>query len=472
MAGNSILVINAAGAETRVALVENGTIHEYYLERKREKGIVGNIYKGKVVRVLPGMQAAFVDIGLEKAAFLYVGDVYGDPDFSEEFELTEGEHSSETAEVPDEHEVEAAEARAARGEEQPALTPAGGIQLAPTPVPGAELSSLSGFVFDPRLMPAGEVHIVTEDDSATSATLAGIVASGIARRFDFRRVGFTVSRAPRAGVDNVLVGKRAFAAKTLGEAAVRPGKGGYLKVLPMRGAAGEADPTRAMLVVTGESDIAVKIAAITFANISFRFPGSDELEAFEFKLPEVEQYSGRETIRTDQTYSLKTLNFPTQSFVGINPGSRSITVSEGAMLDVDVALTPRAVSLSEIVVTGYGEQEAGNITGAATQVASEEFNTGRIVSPAQLIQSKVPGVQVVDNNEPGGGLAIRIRGQSSATASNEPLYVIDGMPVGTGSGGGLSVVAFGRTEAVVPSGSVNEIAISWPAVGLPPKSTV
>ncbi|MFO0583060.1 MAG: Rne/Rng family ribonuclease [Anaeromyxobacter sp.] len=110
--GNNVLVINAAGAETRVALVENGTIHEYYLERKREKGIVGNIYKGRVVRVLPGMQAAFVDIGLEKAAFLYVGDVYGDPDFSEEFELTEGEHAAEVSEVPDEQEAEAEEARA------------------------------------------------------------------------------------------------------------------------------------------------------------------------------------------------------------------------------------------------------------------------------------------------------------------------------------------------------------------------
>jgi ribonuclease G len=99
MAGPSILVINAAGAETRVALVENGAIHEFYLERKREKGIVGNIYKGRVVRVLPGMQAAFVDIGLEKAAFLYVGDVYGDPDFSEEFELrkvTASERSRQT----------------------------------------------------------------------------------------------------------------------------------------------------------------------------------------------------------------------------------------------------------------------------------------------------------------------------------------------------------------------------------------
>jgi ribonuclease G len=109
--GNSILVINAAGAETRVALVESGTIHEYYLERKREKGIVGNIYKGRVVRVLPGMQAAFVDIGLEKAAFLYVGDVYGDPDFSEEFELTEGEHRNEVTDVPSEEEAEQAEAR-------------------------------------------------------------------------------------------------------------------------------------------------------------------------------------------------------------------------------------------------------------------------------------------------------------------------------------------------------------------------
>ena len=187
------------------------------------------------------------------------------------------------------------------------------------------LSSLSSFVFDPRLLPAGEVHLVTEDESAHTATLAGIVASGIARRFDYRRVGFTVSRVPRPGVDNVLIGKRAFAAKVLGEGSVRAVKGGYLKVLSMKAASGQSDPTHAMLVVTGETDLAVKIAAITFTNISFKFPGSDELEAFEFKLPEVEQYSGRETIRTDQTYTLKTLDFPTQSFVGINPGSRSIT---------------------------------------------------------------------------------------------------------------------------------------------------
>lgn len=77
------LVINAASHETRVALIENGTIAELHIERTREKSIVGNIYKGRVIRVLPGMQAAFVDIGLEKAAFLYVADVF---DSIEEYE--------------------------------------------------------------------------------------------------------------------------------------------------------------------------------------------------------------------------------------------------------------------------------------------------------------------------------------------------------------------------------------------------
>jgi len=70
------LVINTMSHETRIALIENGTIAELYIERSRVKGIVGNIYKGRVIRVLPGMQAAFVDVGMEKAAFLYVADVF------------------------------------------------------------------------------------------------------------------------------------------------------------------------------------------------------------------------------------------------------------------------------------------------------------------------------------------------------------------------------------------------------------
>ena len=84
---NSELIINVAPWETRVALLENGSAVEFHVERPGRPGHVGNIYKGRVVRVLPGMQAAFVDIGLERTAFLYVTDVY---DHLSEFELMLG----------------------------------------------------------------------------------------------------------------------------------------------------------------------------------------------------------------------------------------------------------------------------------------------------------------------------------------------------------------------------------------------
>ena len=78
---SSELIINYRPHETRVALLENGTLVEFQVERGAQgAGLLGNIYRGVVIRVLPGMQAAFVDIGLEKAAFLYVDDVTGEPD--------------------------------------------------------------------------------------------------------------------------------------------------------------------------------------------------------------------------------------------------------------------------------------------------------------------------------------------------------------------------------------------------------
>jgi ribonuclease G len=72
------LLINATSYEIRIALVEHGNLVEFYQERPVEKGLVGNIYQGRVVRVLPGMQAAFVDLGLERTGFLYVDDVRED----------------------------------------------------------------------------------------------------------------------------------------------------------------------------------------------------------------------------------------------------------------------------------------------------------------------------------------------------------------------------------------------------------
>ncbi|HEX5738054.1 MAG TPA: ribonuclease E/G, partial [Hydrogenophaga sp.] len=69
------ILINWAPQETRVAVVEQGAVQEVHLERTLERGLVGNIYLGKVSRVLPGMQSAFIDIGLDRAAFLHVADL-------------------------------------------------------------------------------------------------------------------------------------------------------------------------------------------------------------------------------------------------------------------------------------------------------------------------------------------------------------------------------------------------------------
>jgi len=81
MAGK--IIINISPEQTRVALLENSTqLSELYIERKKDASLVGNVYKGKVVKILPGMQSAFVDIGLEKAAFLHAADVLSGFDYS------------------------------------------------------------------------------------------------------------------------------------------------------------------------------------------------------------------------------------------------------------------------------------------------------------------------------------------------------------------------------------------------------
>src|ERR671914_1979476 len=74
------IFINSSPQESRIAIMEDGVLAEFLIERKRERGIAGNIYKGRVERVLPGMQAAFLNIGLEKSAYIHVSDVRGTPD--------------------------------------------------------------------------------------------------------------------------------------------------------------------------------------------------------------------------------------------------------------------------------------------------------------------------------------------------------------------------------------------------------
>jgi ribonuclease G len=87
------MLIESDPHQTRIAVLEDDRLTEIFVERRRHRGMVGNVYKGRVTRVLPGMQAAFVDVGLERDAFLYVSDVAADVEALEEIELGEGENA-------------------------------------------------------------------------------------------------------------------------------------------------------------------------------------------------------------------------------------------------------------------------------------------------------------------------------------------------------------------------------------------
>lgn len=98
---DSVIVVNADGPDKRVALIESGILSELYVERERARGTVGNVYKGRVLRVLPGMQAAFVDIGEEKAAFLYAGDIAVDGADEPLSESSDGTPPKRAGKVPE-----------------------------------------------------------------------------------------------------------------------------------------------------------------------------------------------------------------------------------------------------------------------------------------------------------------------------------------------------------------------------------
>lgn len=103
------LIVNATAYETRVAMLETDNVVEIYIARKKERGVVGNIYKGRVLKVLPGMQAAFVDMGLEKSSFLYVSDIFNHVDLYPDVGSDEGfeeERDAEYSRIPPSSSIE------------------------------------------------------------------------------------------------------------------------------------------------------------------------------------------------------------------------------------------------------------------------------------------------------------------------------------------------------------------------------
>ncbi len=119
------------------------------------------------------------------------------------------------------------------------------------------------------------------------------------------------------------------------------------------------------------------------------------------------------------------VKFLTFSIIGY--GSEDHALGSGPML---IALSQGTANLNEIVVIGYGTTKKKDLTGAVTVVDEKEFQKGTITTPEQMIAGKVPGVSIISNSgEPGAGSTIRIRGGSSLSANNNPLIVVDGVPL-------------------------------------------
>src|SRR5256885_3492545 len=125
-----------------------------------------------------------------------------------------------------------------------------------------------------------------------------------------------------------------------------------------------------------------------------------------------------------------TINVPANAntlvISSVGYGSKEVPVSES----LNISLSPSNASLNEVVVIGYGTTRKKDLTGSIATVGQKDFQKGTITTPEQLISGKVPGVQITSNGgQPGSGSVIRIRGVSSLSSSQDPLIVIDGVPL-------------------------------------------
>ena len=118
------------------------------------------------------------------------------------------------------------------------------------------------------------------------------------------------------------------------------------------------------------------------------------------------------------------------TLIGYAPQQQSATVTDGGTAELRFSLAPQASILDPVVVTGYGSQRREAITGSVSSIEGGNANKGVVVNTDQMMRGRAAGVEIVQNNgEPGAGSQVLIRGGSSISASNTPLYVIDGVPI-------------------------------------------
>jgi TonB-dependent starch-binding outer membrane protein SusC len=156
----------------------------------------------------------------------------------------------------------------------------------------------------------------------------------------------------------------------------------------------------------------------------------------------------------DGSYSINVGDNATLVFTFVGYATQEVAV--GSQTTVNLTLESDVTALSEVVVIGYGEVTKRDATGAVTSVRSEDFNKGVIFSPEQLIQGKTAGVQITSvSGNPGDGVQLRIRGTNSIRSNNNPLFVVDGVPLSGGVLASSADVGFGNTQDTNPLNFLN-----------------
>lgn len=188
------------------------------------------------------------------------------------------------------------------------------------------LSNISDFLFDPKIYPHGNVNIITENYTSEMLTIAGIAASVAALKFDYKKVFFTSSNDIKKDYDNILIGTKGFVENFLRQKKVDikiPGP--FLKIIHTPYKNGRTDPLHGTLIISGNNQNDINVAAETLAGMTIPYPDTDEMIIKGLNPPEIPRYSGRQVLNAGEIYNFKNLDLPTRTFNGFTPMDMGLT---------------------------------------------------------------------------------------------------------------------------------------------------
>lgn len=223
------------------------------------------------------------------------------------------------------------------------------------------LATVSDFLFDPKLIGLNVVHIALEDFSEDNLYLAALAASGVAIRFQYRPVHFTLSSELTEGVDNLVIGNTEFVTKIFQDLSPSVTTA-LLGVTPLTTEVEEyegdelirktvPDPTHAMICISGNNHEEVLRATQAFSLLSYPLPDAQYAQVDAVSVPEVSRYSGKVLLTPGERYIFRDLGFSTATFQGLNPPHKDLTFR----IPSDVLIKPNEYAVLSIHLT-YGSE--------------------------------------------------------------------------------------------------------------------